>query len=139
MTPSSVLVGEAHLLAFVFDASVPLDVSAEVMRVEDGAHTSIVMVRRAELSNSENAVYTEEFIPEEPGWHMVQYRALGSGTNQLVLANTSRFKAEASSSEESTQTSTVIRQVEEGGSMKTSLNTMIMSTPGVLSFRTRSM
>ena len=139
MTPTSTVVGEPNLLAFVFRADVSLDVFAEVMRVEDGAKVDLTMNLRADLSSTENSVYTAEHTPSEEGWYMVQYRALSAGTNSLVLTSTSRFKA-VTPNETTTVTSdtTVTRQVGQGGAMVTSFNATIMSTPGVLAFRTRS-
>jgi hypothetical protein len=140
MTPTSAIVGEPHLLAFVFRASVSLDVVVEVVGVEDGSKVELAMPFRAELSNAENAVYTVDYTPAQVGWYMAQYRAMSAGTNELVMTSTSRFRAEEVSTESGGDAGPTIvtRQVGEGGATTTSIHTSMMNMAGVLSFRTRS-
>jgi len=130
MTPTSAIVEEPHLLAFFFSPNVALDVYAEITRVEDGEQIEMTMTLREDLSSTMSNVYVAEYTPMVAGWYMVQYRAIAQDSGSLVLANTSRFKAEGEAVNRS-----VTRTIEEGA-MKTQFNAVVMGQQGVLTFKT---
>lgn len=125
-------VGKPYLLAFFFSPNLPLVVTAEVQRVEDGSRSDLTLPKNSHLSNTENWVYTAYFTPTHLGWHVVQYRAK-TPEGELVLSNINRFLVEKVG-EGQTQ---VIRQV-EAGKMVTSVTTNLMNQKGILSFKTRT-
>ena len=132
--PTPAKVGTPYLLAFFFDPSLPLAVTAEVQLVEDGSRQLLELPKNLPLSNTESAVYTANYTPTRAGWYVVQYRARSVTTGDLVLSNLSRFLAETDASGGPTQ---VIRSVEDG-KMVTSFSTLLMNSRGILSFKTRT-
>lgn len=125
-------VGKPYLLAFFFSPNLPLVVTAEVQRLEDGSKHNLDLPKCASLCNTENWVYTAYCTPTALGWHVIQYRAK-TPEGELVVSNLSRFLVE-SEAEGQTQ---VIRSVVEG-KMTTAFTTTLMNKRGILSFKTRT-
>ena len=123
--------GKPYLLAFFFSPNVPITVTAEVQRIEDGSKNTLNVPKNPSLSTPENWVYTVNFTPTMLGWHVVQYRAK-SPDDDLVWTDLSRFLVE----EEDPQTQ-VTNQIQEG-KMVTSVTTNFMNNRGIISFKTRT-
>ena len=124
-----------YLLAFFFAPELPVQVTAEIQRVEDGVKTVLSLPCKTDLCSPDTWVYTCYHTFTSIGWHIVHYRANKSPGGEFATSDIRRILVVDS---ESSDTPTELtREIQEGMKV-TSFNSIIMNNRGILSFKTRT-
>lgn len=85
-------VGVATPLAF-YSPETGLTVTVSIMRMENGAQTSVSLAESSALSTATTRVYIGSFTPSFTGWYVLHYEAAQDG--RLIKADVQRVLVEA--------------------------------------------
>lgn len=129
--PSNAVLGSPFPVT-MFSESPSLTVYAEVIKVDDGTSTSLILSREASLSSGNKSVYRADFTPSVIGWYVIQYRAVSSGTE--VFSTVSRLYADQAASSSGSGSATGATASSSSSGKSLSVPALLDGTSGTFTF-----